>query len=407
MKYARARYSAIRKLLGWASCARSRSARAEEPRPKLHQRLPQQLDRAWIHRGHVRVAGELLERLAVLGQERGSEAATGAIPVQAGVHLRQALGAGRRGHLAPDRGPVVQGRGDRHVVAARRERRRGVLDGPLVGGEAEPRERRGVGAVHGLPVHGETLVLRARPSHALELPEQGGVLALPLSPLLRGAGERLDPLELGDARRRRRLVGLRQQVAGARRGRECRRGVVRVPRLEHRRLELLPQPRLPIRPLALHPPQPATAHDGREQDGRGEGQRQPLLPLRLDDPDALLRRLHLSGPSPLLQARQVRADALRQLAGVPRSSLPGRHETRPGERLQLVVGVAAGDALEALREVAARGAHDDLLVAARVGRQSRQDLAQDRPEGEHVGALVDVLDVAHAPARAACSRACP
>ena len=106
-------------------------------------------------------------------------------------------------------------------------------------------------------------------------------------------------------------------------------------------------------------------------------------------------RAHSATPQPLLHPLEVRGQPSRHLArGVRAPPRLGR-QAAPGQADQLDVDPARVEPAQGIGQVAPRGPVAHLLaVRADVGRPAGEDLAEDRPQAEHVGALVDPLHLA-------------
>ncbi len=98
---------------------------------------------------------------------------------------------------------------------------------------------------------------------------------------------------------------------------------------------------------------------------------------------------------PLLHSGLVGRDPTCHLAGVPRPPLPLGRQAVLGQRDQVRVGPAGIEPAQGVGQVAPRGLGADLFPRRpHKGRSAGQDFAEDRPQAEHVGSLVDPLDLA-------------
>ncbi len=140
---------------------------------------------------------------------------------------------------------------------------------------------------------------------------------------------------------------------------------------------------------------PAASADDQRHDGGGEGHRQPTMTtvhigagLRLDPGE-------LGGVQPILHADPVGADPPRHNLGVARPVGHLGGHTFPGQFDQLRIGPADGKSFLCPADLAPRGPLLDLhRVWTHECRRARQDLAEDRPQGEDVGPLIQRIDLA-------------
>ena len=93
---------------------------------------------------------------------------------------------------------------------------------------------------------------------------------------------------------------------------------------------------------------------------------------------------------PLLHAGQIRPDAICHRERIARPIFPPGGQTVAGERLQLGVNAARGEAFKSVGQLGIARLADGLF--RRPGddrRAASQDLTEDRPQAEDVGPLVD------------------
>ncbi len=139
--------------------------------------------------------------------------------------------------------------------------------------------------------------------------------------------------------------------------------------------------------------QAAERRQGQERGGQAE--------LELPPPPLLGRPRHGHGPlplgrlHPLLHACQVGRDPLGHGVGVARPALGLDRQAVPRQSDQLGLGPAAVQAPQGVGRVAVGRLAEDLRRGpARERRRPREDLAEDRAQGEDVGPLVDPVGLA-------------
>jgi hypothetical protein len=167
----------------------------------------------------------------------------------------------------------------------------------------------------------------------------------------------------------------------------------------------LRQPRLPLLPVP-HPA--AAAAQGQQQHRRGQGGRQPVaLALlgghrlrHLPGAGLLLRPglgggpLHLDPAEPVRHRVEVARHRLGHRPGVGRPPARLGRQARSGQPDQLCVGPALLQPGVRPLQAAASRLGLRLPRHAVEGRLAGQHLAEDRPQAEHVGPLIDLPDVA-------------
>ena len=117
--------------------------------------------------------------------------------------------------------------------------------------------------------------------------------------------------------------------------------------------------------------------------------------------------LQLRLPQPLRRPTQVGRHRLGHLAGVGRAASRLGRQAALRQADQLRVGPAAVQPAERLGQVALLAWRRRLADAAGEGRLAGEDLAQDRAQAEHVGPLVEPLDLAAGLLGRPCRPACP
>ena len=135
-----------------------------------------------------------------------------------------------------------------------------------------------------------------------------------------------------------------------------------------------------------------------EDDDQGDcGEREGAPPARSLPGRARLRgdRVDLRTQRPFLGSREMRADPVGHLARVRRSIAHDGLKALADDRPESVGGVRGGEAFQRRLQQALRRRDELVLLLAFIGRAAGEDLAQDRPEREHVAALVEIVDVAH------------
>ena len=126
----------------------------------------------------------------------------------------------------------------------------------------------------------------------------------------------------------------------------------------------------------------------------GQHGRPPARPAFGGGGGPRLGRGDLGGPGPLADRSQERRDLPGQDPRVAGPDRPRGVEAALGEPDQFILGAARVEPGEGVVEATGRRVLEDLGAAADVGRLPGQDLAEDRPQGEDVGLLVEVLDLA-------------
>ncbi len=113
---------------------------------------------------------------------------------------------------------------------------------------------------------------------------------------------------------------------------------------------------------------------------------------------------------PLLDAGLIGSDPVADFARMRGAvvTLGGKARLGQSDQFGIVTEAVLVESGEGVGQFAARGLALDLArAAAGEGGFARQKLAEDRAQGEHVGPLVDLIDLRHGPARGPCTRASP
>jgi hypothetical protein len=149
------------------------------------------------------------------------------------------------------------------------------------------------------------------------------------------------------------------------------------------------------RALAVHPPEAGPADEQSQRDRARQRHRELAPAALLGGLDARLGRGDLGRVRALLDRRQVGVHGLRDLLGVRGPRRARRRQAVEAQPHERGVRVAGLDPLARRLQPGARGLRDHrLALALLVRRAPGQNLAQDRAQREHVGALVELLDLA-------------